>query len=378
MLDLNHEFPLDPQLIHLNHAAVAPWPRRTAAAVSAFALENLHQGSRHYRTWLDQYSFLKSQIKELINAHSEDEIALVKNTSEGLSFVAMGIDWHAGDEIVISDEEFPSNRMVWEALAPRGVLLRQVSLRQVDQTPEEALINACSERTRLISISAVQYASGLRMDLQTLGAFTRSKGILFCVDAIQAIGAAPFDVQAIGCDFAVADGHKWMLGPEGLGLLYVRAPLIPTLRLVEFGWNMVEDAGNYDVKTWSPARSARRFECGSPNLLGAVALSASIGLLLEVGLSTVAKEIMRKVSYLNENITEIDGFKVISEQRPGRFLGITVFTHVAGHDDRLFAAMQAAHVLCARRGGGIRLSPHFYTPTATLDRVLDIITGWRG
>lgn len=378
MLNLEQEFPLDPDLIHLNHAAVSPWPRRAAEAVAAFAAENVHQGSRHYRTWLRQYSFLKSQIKELINADSEDEIALVKNTSEGLSFVAQGIDWAPGDEIVISDEEFPSNRLVWEALAPAGVVLRQVSLREAGPTPEAALMAACTPRTRLLSVSAVQYASGLCMDLPTLGAFTRERGILFCVDAIQMIGAAPFDVQAIGCDFAVADGHKWMLGPEGLGLFYVRRPLIPTLRLVEYGWNMVEDAGNYDTKVWIPASSARRFECGSPNILGAMALSASLGLLLETGLSHVAQEIMKNVSYLHEKIESIDGLQVISAREPGRFLGIMVFRREAGDDDRLFAAMQAANILCARRGGGIRLSPHFYTPQSTLDRALDFLSAWRG
>ena len=377
MLDLDAEFPLIPDLIHLNHAAVGPWPRRAAEAVAEFARENCHQGNLDYGHWLARYEALKAQLAEFIHADSPDEIALVKNTSEGLSFVAQGIAWEAGDEVVISDEEFPSNRIVWEALAERGVQLRQVALRQPGRTPEEALMEACGPRTRLLSISAVQYASGLRMDLPTLGAFTRAQDILFCVDAIQMIGAAPFDVQAIGCDFAIADGHKWMLGPEGLGLFYLRQPLIEALKLTQFGWNMVEDAGNYQVKTWTPARSARRFEAGSPNMLGAVALSASLSVLAEYGMPAVSNKIIKNIQYLSENIASIDGLKVISELSPGRFLGIMVVQSESGDNAGLFEHLKTHRVLCAQRGGGIRLSPHFYTSQATLDRALEVLSAWR-
>ena len=377
MLDLDAEFPLIPDLIHLNHAAVGPWPRRAAEAVAEFARENCYQGNLDYGHWLARYEALKAQLAEFIHADSPDEIALVKNTSEGLSFVAQGIAWEAGDEVVISDEEFPSNRIVWEALAERGVQLRQVALRQPGRTPEEALMEACGPRTRLLSISAVQYASGLRMDLPTLGAFTRAQDILFCVDAIQMIGAAPFDVQAIGCDFAIADGHKWMLGPEGLGLFYLRQPLIESLRLTQFGWNMVEDAGNYQVKTWTPARSARRFEAGSPNMLGAVALSASLSVLAEYGMPAVSNKIIKNIQYLSENIPSIDGLKVISELSPGRFLGIMVVQSESGDNAGLFEHLKTHRVLCAQRGGGIRLSPHFYTSQATLDRALEVLSAWR-
>lgn len=372
-MDLTREFPHDDDLLYLNHAAVAPWPARAGAAVEAFARENVTSGARHYPSWMSKISLLKKQMAELIHADSADEIALVKNTSEGLSFVANGIDWREGDEIVISDEEFPSNRVVWQALEDRGVRVVEVPLVDPARTPEACLIDACGPRTRLISISAVQYASGLTMDLETLGRFARDREILFCVDAIQRIGAAPFDVKACCADFAVADGHKWMLGPEGLGLFYVRSARIPELAISEYGWNMLAEAGNYDSRHWSPAPTARRFECGSPNVLGAYALSASLGLLSEIGLDAVSRDLINKTSQIIDFIESSPRYELLSAREPGRFLGISVFRLVDGDDDALFAWLKARGVVCARRGGGIRFSPHFYTPDAVLAHTFGLL-----
>ncbi|NQD96371.1 aminotransferase class V-fold PLP-dependent enzyme, partial [Pseudomonas sp. CrR25] len=215
MYAIHDEFPQLAELRYLNHAAVAPWPQRAVVAVSRFAEQNAHCGARDYPAWLLVERSLRERLTRLLNAPSSDDIALVKNTSEALSFVAFGLDWRAGDQVVISDEEFPSNRVVWEALEARGVEVLQVNLHQGD--PEVGLLNACGARTRLMSISAVQYASGLRLDLGRLGHGCQRRGVLLCIDAIQQLGALPFDVQAYQCAFAMADGHKWLLGPEGLG-----------------------------------------------------------------------------------------------------------------------------------------------------------------
>ena len=159
-VNLDHEFPLNPDLLYLNHAAVSPWPRRTTDAVRAFAEENLHRGSQGYPHWLATEARLRERIRSLLGARSAEEIALVKNTSEALSFVAAGLTWTAGDNIVNSNQEFPSNRIVWQALASQGVELRSVDLNQ-GASPEDALFSQVDERTRLIAISSVQYASGL-------------------------------------------------------------------------------------------------------------------------------------------------------------------------------------------------------------------------
>ncbi|MGN5517727.1 aminotransferase class V-fold PLP-dependent enzyme [Halopseudomonas sp. Lyrl_26] len=369
----NDEFPQDPAICYLNHAAVAPWPKRAAEAVKAFACENLHQGARDYPRWVQLEHRLRGQLQTLLNAPGKGDIALVKNTSEALSFVAMGLDWTEGDEVLISDEEFPSNRIPWEALAPRGVRLRQVSLNGAD--PEGALIEAMGPATRLLSISSVQYASGLRMDLARLGRACRERGILFCVDAIQSLGAIELDVQAIHCDFAMADGHKWLLGPEGLGVFYCRREVRDRLHLTQFGWHMVEALGDYDRADWMPASTARRFEPGSPNTLAQHALSASLELLLEVGLGRIQEALQQRTAYLIQSIGALPGARLLSPATPERRAGIVTFSFAGIDSQRLYQRLMQAGVVCAARGGGVRWSPHFYTSQQVLDRALGILRG---
>ncbi len=310
---------------------------------------------------------LRYQLRTLLNAPHSDDIALVKNTSEALSFVAQGVGWQPGDQVIISNQEFPSNRLPWEALAGRGVEVIAVDLAS---EPEQALIDAMGPRTRLLSISSVQYGTGLRLDLQQLGTACRARGVLFCVDAIQTLGAQPFDVQQIDCDFAMADGHKWLLAPEGLGVFFCHARVRDQLQLTQHGWHMVEAIGDYDRSDWHPARSARRFEAGSPNTLAQQAMSASLSLLLEADMPWVAAQLDARICLLAERLQALPGVQVLSDMRPGRRSGIITFS-VAGQDHKaLHKALMDRGVVCALRGGGIRWSPHFYTPQSTLESAL--------
>ncbi|WP_110972215.1 aminotransferase class V-fold PLP-dependent enzyme [Pseudomonas huaxiensis] len=365
------EFEQAPGLRYLNHAAVAPWPKRASEAVSRFARENVWLGARDYPEWMLMEQRLRERLQRLINAPSTDDIALVKNTSEALSFVAFGLDWQPGDQIVISNEEFPSNRIVWEALASQGVEVVQADLKGDD--PEAALLAACGPRTRLMSISSVQFASGLRMDLVRLGQGCRERGVLFCVDAIQQIGALPFDAQACQCDFAMADGHKWMLGPEGLGLFYCRAEVRPQLKLSEYGWHMLEHMGDYNRTTWEPAQSARRFECGSPNMLGAAALEASLSLLEEVGMEQVAAAIAERARWLHDGLGAIPGVRLHSPQDPARRAGIVSFSIDGVDNAEVHRRLKENQVVCIPRGMGVRFSPHFYTERRVIDETLAIV-----
>jgi len=369
---MHPEFPLEPGLIHLNHAAVGPWPVRTAQAVQRFAEANMREGSRAYLQWMKEEQRLRELLAQFINAPSPDDIALLKNTSEALSVAAYGLDWKPGDNVVCPSEEFPSNRLVWQSLEPRfGVQTRLVDLAQ-SPDPEVALIEALDANTRLLSVSAVQYASGLRLDLERLGEACRARGVLFCVDAIQQLGALPFDAQACQADFVAADGHKWMLGPEGLALFYVRPVIRDRLKLNQYGWHMVEDLGDYDRMDWAPARSARRFECGSPNMLAIHALAASLDLLLETGLENISNVISGKIEYLIDSI-ESKGFEILSPKAPARRAGILTFRREDEDMAKLYQRLMEAGVLCAHRGGGVRFSPHFYTPEADLDAALKLL-----
>lgn len=371
MYTFHDEFAQARDLRYLNHAAVGPWPKRTAAAVQKFAEENVLLGARDYPDWMKVEQRLRERLARLLNALSTDDIALVKNTSEALSFVAFGLDWKAGDNVIISDEEFPSNRVVWEALKPQGVEVIQVSLQGAD--PEGALLAACGPRTRLLSISSVQFATGTRVDIERLGQGLKQRGVLFCVDAIQHIGALPFDVQASQCDFAMADGHKWMCSPEGLGVFYCRAELRPQLQLHEFGWHMLEHSGDYQRDQWQPAASAQRFECGSPNTLGVMALDASLSLLEEVGIDQIGKAVTDRVMWLEEGLSTIDGVRLHSTRTAERRSGILTFSLDHKPTADVWQQLMRNQVVCLPRGPGIRFSPHFYTQSRVIEETLAIV-----
>ena len=360
---MKNAFRLDPELIYVNHAAVAPWPVCTVEAVEKFAQENGKLGSRHYLHWLEVEQQLKQSLATLINAKSADEIALLKNTSEGLSIIAKGINAKAGDNIVISNQEFPSNFIVWDALKAQGVELRIADITD-SENPEQAIIDLMDARTCLLSISAVQYASGLRMDLLKLGEACKATNTLYCVDAIQQIGAIEFDTQAIDADFVVADGHKWMLGPEGLAMFYCKKSSMEKLNLQQFGWHMVEDLSDFNNMTnWQAASNARRFECGTQNMLSIHALNASIGLLLEYSMPVIEKAVIENVQSLIRLFQTIPSVSIISPTSTDRHAGIFTFNKKGVNSQQLYEFLVNQGVVCAPRGGGIRFSPHFYNET---------------
>ena len=367
------EFHLDENIVYLNHAAVSPWPQRTAYAVHKFADENSTIGATNYLLWLEKEAELRQQLKRLINAPSVDDISLLKNTSEALSVVAEGIDWQSGDNIVSSDEEFPSNRLPWLAQAKNGVEFKEISLSK-GTSPEEALIGACDDKTRVLTISSVQYGTGKCLDLMVLGEYCHENNILFCVDAIQSLGALPFDCQAINADFVMADAHKWLLGPEGIALFYCKAEIRDSLSLHQFGWHMVKDVGNYDSRDSEYADTGRRFECGSPNMLGIHALSASLSLIEAIGIENISANIINNISYLIDLLRNIDGLTFVSPTTKPHYAGIVTFTIEGINMPGLYAKLMKNKLICANRAGGIRFSPHFYTSRKTIDKSLEILT----
>ncbi|NQY83701.1 MAG: aminotransferase class V-fold PLP-dependent enzyme [Alcanivorax sp.] len=276
----------------------------------------------------------------------------------------------AGDQVVISDQEFPSNRIPWQALADQGVEVVEVDVSGPDA--EQRVIDAIGERTRLVSLSSVQYGSGIRLNLAPIGRACRDSGVLFCVDAIQSLGAVRFDSGEVYADFVVADGHKWMLGPEGLALFYCRPAVRERLRLRQFGWHMIANAGDYSQTGWRVAEDARRFECGSPNMLGAHALDASLSLFQELGMDTVARALAERIDYLDSALRD-RGAEVLSPAQTERRAGIVTFRLMDEAPADTRARLQAGGVVCAERGGGVRFSPHFYTDYSVMDRAVALL-----
>jgi selenocysteine lyase/cysteine desulfurase len=364
------QFPiLENDAPYLNHAAVGPWPRCTAEAVKAFADENMRQGSNGYMDWVRREQELRKDLAELTGAPSAADIALLKNTTECISAVAWGLDWNPGDSIVLPAREFPSNRLPWLAQEKRGVEVREVDIRRTEDA-EGALLAAMDASTRLLTVSSVQWADGLRLDLERLGGECKRRGVLFFVDAIQQLGALPVDVVACHADFLAADAHKWLLAPEGIAVFYSHPEARDRLQLLQRGWNMVDKPWIFDRDEWEPSATARRFEAGSPNSTGQAALHASVRLLLDFGMDTVSGRILENTDFLLRNLADIDGIHVTSRTAAERRSGIVSFQHPTTAPDAIYQALRDQGISCAVREGSVRISPHFYQGENELEELL--------
>ena len=336
-----------------------------------FAAENADIGPLDYSRWLRTEKQLRQGLAKLINAASVDDIALLKNTTEGICTVANGIDWRSGDNLVLPAGEFPSNRLPWLALQKQGVEVREVDIRATD-SPEEALLAHMDHRTRLLAVSAVQWTDGLRLQLKALGSVCQSSNILFFVDAIQHLGALQMDVEDWGIDFLAADGHKWLLSPEGIAVFYARESARGKLALQQHGWRMTDNPYQFNRETWPPSQTATRFEAGSPNMLGQVAMHASVGLLHQVGMQHVEDCIMDNSLAMSKGLAGM-GFEVVRPFDPQRVSGIVSFRSTDRDPLRLQRRLKEQQLVCAVRGDAIRLSPHFYQAGVPVKKILSII-----
>lgn len=366
------EFPVLQHGLYANHAAIAPWPRTASLAVAAFAMENSAIGSEKYSQWLLRETQLRKRLAGLINASSADDIALLKNTTEGICTVANGIDWRQGDNLVLPADEFPSNRLPWLALRQYGVEVREVDIRSTPE-PEKALLEQVDKRTRLLAVSAVQWTDGLRLQLETLGQFCQQNHVLFFVDAIQQLGAMQMDVQACGIDFLAADGHKWLLSPEGIAVFFCRENVREQLLLKQRGWHMVDEPYQFNRTQWQPSKTAIRFEAGSPNTLGQVGMHASIGLLQNIGMPQVAAFITENSVALSTGLESMPGVELVRAFDPQRVSGIVSFRPANRNLVEIQQTLKRRGLICTVRGEAIRLSPHFYQAGKPVREMLDLI-----
>ncbi len=372
-------FPILRHWHFFNHAGVAPLPHVAAEAMMTFARQ-AEQQAYLGTYWYRDVEHLRVEAAALINAH-RDEIAFVKNTSEGISIVANGIDWQWGDRIVTTGVEYPANIYPWmEQVRNTGVKLVMV--------PEESdsagrrfvpldkiLEDAKDPRTKLVTISHVEFASGQRHDLAALGKFCRENGKLFCVDAIQSLGVIPLDVQAMNIDYLSADGHKWLLGPEGAGIFYCRRELIERTRPLMVGWMNVIDAQNFGAYDFTLRADAARFECGSHNIAGLLGLRASLGLLRSLGVDAVAQRLKILTDRLILGVM-MKGYQVISPRGGFDWSGIVSFVSPKlNHTDILNGLRQRYHTEIALREGRLRVSPHFYNTEAQIDLLVERLPG---
>jgi cysteine desulfurase / selenocysteine lyase len=360
------EFSVLQSLIYLNHAAVGPLSRRAAEAMHGLIDDALSFGSIHYQTWMSAYERLREAGAKLINA-ANSEIALVKNTSEGISMVAAGMKWKAGDVVVAFQEEFPSNFYPWKRLEPLGVEVRWLSVEDALDRIDEACRGA-----RLLAISFVQYLSGQRVDLNAIGEICERRGTIFFVDAIQGMGAFPLDVKAAKIHALAADGHKWMLGPEGCGILYVRRDFQEQVEPVEFGWTNTAQYFDYASRDMTLRPDAGRYECGTLNTVGCFGLAASLEFLLEVGIERIAPAVQSRADQIYEGVRRL-GFETLAERTPATGAGIVSFRKAGVESALIVRKLKDANISVAGRQGWVRAAPHFYISPADVEQVLDVL-----
>jgi selenocysteine lyase/cysteine desulfurase len=358
------QFPVTERLVYLNHAAVSPLSKRAAEAMKQLADDVCLYGSLHYDHWLDAYEGLRVAAASLIGAN-RSEIALTKNTSEGIATVALGIDWRPGDRIVAFEEEFPANYFPWKRLEQRGVRVELLSCTDnLDRIAEAA------RGARLLAISFVQYLTGYRADLEAIGKICRDRGALFFVDAIQGLGAFPLDVRRCRIHALAADGHKWMLGPEGCGILYIQRDLQDSIEPVEFGWTNVARFADYASRDMTLRQDAGRYECGTLNTIGCFGLRAAIELLLEAGIEEVG-EAVRALSDQVAAGALSKGYELAAGRTEKTGAGIVSFRK-QGVDARVVVReLKDRGFLAAPRQGWVRVSPHFYISPEEIARLVD-------
>jgi cysteine desulfurase/selenocysteine lyase len=363
------EFPITSRCAYLDHAGVAPVSRRVASAVAVFIADARDFARLRYADWERRGEAVRAAAARLIAARPE-EVAFVASTSDGLSAIANGLDWRPGDSVVTAADEFPANVYPWWGLARLGVETRLAPV-VGGRLTVDAVLGAVDATTRVVSVSAVDFATGQRRPLAALGEICRRRGILFCVDAIQALGAVRLDVEREAIDCLAADGHKWLCAPEGCGILYVSRRWLDRLEPRRLGWKSVTDHGRYLPYHFDLKPDAGKFECGSPSFLGIHALGAAIDLLLEVGLATVEAGVLETTSRLREELVR-RGYAVLSPDAPEERAGITT-VRTRAEPESVVARLRAAGVLASARGGGVRFSPHFYCDAGDLARCLEAL-----
>jgi cysteine desulfurase / selenocysteine lyase len=372
-------FPVTRSWTYLQNASIGPLSTRVMEAVQQHLLAHASAGTEDYPSWLEMTESIRARAGALINAPART-ISFVRNTAEGLSRIAVGLRWIAGDNIITGALEYPTNVMPWTALSDQGVETRIVPMHG-GRVRVEDIAEAADRRTRLVAISSVQFSNGYRLDLDALGSFCRERGILLSVDAIHQLGVLPFDAQASPVDFLSAGAHKWLLSPCGTGIFYVREELLDALRVIEVG---AAGSVGYDVQkellrhTFTPLPSARRFEGGVPVFSLLAGLGAAVDLCLEVGIDRITRHVLALSDFAADRLAAL-GFQVLSPRASeAEKSGIVAFVHPQISSTLLKESLTRERISISLRtvqGRSIlRVSPHFYNNVADIERLIDALS----
>ncbi len=365
------EFPVTETYVYMNHAGVAPLSRSVKAAMTGFIKDATFHGAVHADDWAETAEACRFAAAQLINADTT-EIAFMKNTTQGILIAANGIDWKTGDNVVTTAVEFPANVYPWWRLKERyGVDTRMVPERD-GRICIDDIASAIDERTRVLTISHVEFASGFRNDIPVLGQLCQERDIWFVVDAIQGLGAIEVDVKSWNVDILAADGHKWLLAPEGAAIFYCANEKRDQLINTNIGWASVvnpRDFLNYEL-TQKP--DATRFEEGSYNSVGLYGLKAAIELLQDIGIASIEIRVLELTAQLIAGL-EAKGYRVSTPKKDTERAGIVIFGSPQHTPTELYEMLYAENIITAERGSGVRVSPHFYNTASEIERLLEVL-----
>ncbi len=371
-IEFRESMPVAKNWAYFDHAAVGPLSGPARDVLQVWLEQATEQGDTVWLDWAAGVERTRRHAAALLGTNPEN-IALVPNTTLAINYVAEGFPWRSGDNVVLPADEFPSNAYPWLNLAGRGVEARRVKSPLSGTVDWDAVFSACDERTRMISISWVGFASGWRIDVDELVERAHARGILVFLDAIQGLGIFPLDVQTTPVDFLAADGHKWMLGPEGAGIFYVRPEHLDLLRPIGVGWHSVTQAADFDriEPNWKPA--TERYEGGSQNMSGHLALGASLELLLKYDVAEIGQRILEVTDFACAQLQSV-GANIFSHREvPERCSGIVSF-EIPGQDPNGVRKHCLANgVALACRGGRLRISPHAYQNEADVERLVSAL-----
>ncbi len=362
-------FPVTQHCIYLNHAAVGVLPTPVYDAMERHLRDQRDHGAANYLDWFAAVKRTRQLCAQFINA-TPGEIAFAPNTSAGLAMIANGIDWRAGDNVVTAACEFPANVIPWQRAAREHGAEVRFAQEHNGRLETDEILSLIDERTRAVTLSFVEFASGFRNDLVTIGRHCRARDILFVVDAIQGLGALRLDVQAACIDALSADAHKFLLGPEGVALFYVSQRALERVKPTLVGWLSVEhpfDMNNFN-QPWAP--NAQRFEPGALNTAGVQGLGAAVELFLEVGLERIENYLLELGDYLCGHLQE-RGYNIVSSRCPGEASAIIACQHERFTAEQLYQQLDAQRIITTARLGRLRISPHFYNTRADIDRLLE-------
>jgi selenocysteine lyase/cysteine desulfurase len=366
------EFAVTEKYVYLNHAAVGVLPQTTRFAIDGFVEAHANAGVLGVFPYEREMEVYRACVGRFIGANG-NEIAILRNTGDGATAIAGGIEWQAGDEMLLCDDEFPSNAQPWLALRRRGVDVRVLPMQGRRLTPD-VLKSEITPRTRVVSVSWVNFADGYRHDLAGLAEVTHGVDALFAVDAIQGLGAFPLDVRASGIDALYAGGAKWLLALQGVSFLYVSTAWLDRLIVGAPGWRSVADMWDFLDYDQPWIANASRFEGGTPNFIGALSLATSIDLIDTAGTTRIAKHVLALTDQLCDGLARLDA-EIETVRGPNVSSGIVTFS-VPGHDSVELGKSMQHHdgIVTTWRTSGIRVAPHGYNNPEDIDRLLEALS----